>query len=100
VFYNSGFSRLRWVLAHSSEFIKRIRKMAKEKSLEEELAERRLKYFEKIDDLFKPYNEMTREEIERLIKDPHYSSRTAEEYLREIAEIDRKEEELFFLRMR
>lgn len=71
-----------------------------EKSLEEELRERKLKYAKKIDDLFKPYNQMTQAEIDRIIKDPYYSSRKAEEYFKEILEIERKERELFFIGMR
>lgn len=66
--------------------------------IEKELRNKKLGYVKKIDDLFKPYAQMTKEEIQRTINDPHYCSRKAEEYYKEIATIEKAEEELWWLR--
>lgn len=65
--------------------------------IEKELRKKKIEYLRKIEDLFKPYAEMTEKEKQRLINDPHYSSRTAEAYYKEIAEIEKELEKIWWL---
>ncbi len=66
-------------------------------SIEKELSKKKLYYLKRIDNLFKPYAQMTKEEVQRSIDDPHYCSREAERCYKEIAKIEEMESNLFWL---
>ena len=68
--------------------------------IEKELNDKKKMWQEKINNLGKPYAQMTKAERQRIIDDPHYETKKHQEYMQEIETLNKAEMELFFLRKR
>ena len=68
--------------------------------IEKELNEKKKMWLEKINNLGKPYAQMTKAERQQIIDDPHFESHKHREYTQELEMLSKAKMELYFLRNR